>query len=95
MGVAPQSNEGSPSTTWAWKKVRITPPAEGHTAAARRASFEASLARRNLRKPLPAVIKLRGGEECWVEVQARGRVFRFPGYVALYDVLRSIARSDL
>lgn len=33
------------------------------------------------------VIKYRGGPEGWVEVRARGRVWRRPGTTALYDLI--------
>lgn len=76
-----------PSTTWAWKRIKVGRPAGGqqHSAAAGRSFW--SLPRRNPRDPLAMTIKLRGGPECWVEVHARGSVLRCPGDVAVYDLL--------
>jgi hypothetical protein len=82
------------STTWAWRKVKIGRPPEAMGAAARRATFWLGLHERDARKPTTWVIKLRGGPEGWVEVRARGRVGRFPGYVAIYDVLMAVTSQQ-
>lgn len=47
----------------------------------------ASLLPWNQRKPVTVVLKYRGGPEGWVEIRARGRVWRRPGATAIHDVL--------
>jgi hypothetical protein len=86
-----ESNGCLPSTTWAYKKVKITPPAEGQGSARRKADLLRRLAIRDARKPTTLVVTYRGGAECWVEVRARGRVYRRPGYTALSDLVLEIA----
>jgi hypothetical protein len=81
------------STTWGFKRVKITPPAEGQGAAAAGVRSRRRLGKADMRRRQVATIQFRGGEECWVEIQARGQVWRFPGYTAVYDVLRIINRQ--
>jgi hypothetical protein len=40
-----------------------------------------------LKRPVTVVLKYRGGPEGWVEVRARGRIWRRPGFTAIHDVL--------
>lgn len=46
-----------------------------------------------MRRPLPCVIRFRGGPELWVQIEARGRVWRFTGDTALYDALSVISQT--
>lgn len=46
------------------------------------------------RTPLTLTVKYRSGPEAWWEVKARGRVFRFPGHVAIHDVMREVTGVD-
>lgn len=82
-----------PSTTWAWRRVRIARPPE-----ARKISGPKGLhAWRGLspwpirRKPVTVTFKYRGGAECWYEIHARGRTSRLTGGLMLHDLLRAIA----
>jgi len=75
---------------WSWKRVQNQTPAQGQSAAARRASFKRRLSHRSMRKPIEVVLTFRGGPECWVQAEARGRTFRFPGYVSVYEVLQRL-----
>jgi hypothetical protein len=43
--------------------------------------------------PITVSVSYRGGPEAWYEVHARGSVGRFPGYVALHDVMAEINRD--
>jgi hypothetical protein len=79
-----------PSTTWTLKPDTIRPPARAMSTVARSASIRRSFAKREARKPLAAVLKLRGGPEGWVEIRARHRVYRFPGHEAVLDCLLRI-----
>jgi hypothetical protein len=73
-----------------WKHVKIEPHASAKDAGARRATFKRRLARSDMRKLTECTIRLRGGPEAWVEVRARGRVWRVTGDTAIYDLLRRI-----
>jgi len=82
------------ASTWEWKKVvKIEPPARAIGTAAPKASPRERLAQRQLRKPLDVQVRYRGGPECWWELKARGRVWRFPGHVCLHDALTFINNS--
>jgi hypothetical protein len=81
----------SPPTAWDWVKIERPPGPKGSVSEAN--SFRLKLAKRAMRRPLPATIRFRGGPQCWVEIQARGRVFRFTGDTALYDALRWMTKN--
>jgi len=49
-----------------------------------------SLGRRDPRKKQTIEVHYEGGPECWYEIRARGRSGKFPGYVALHDIMREI-----
>jgi hypothetical protein len=91
-----------PSTTWAWKKVRIRRPAGGQSVSATKSHAPGrgpkarfyGLPFRNPRLPLPLTVKLRGGAEAWVEVHSRGRIVRYPGHTAVVDVLLEACQDD-
>lgn len=40
---------------------------------------------------MTVTLKYRGGPEGWIEVRARGRIVRRPGYVALLDLWHELA----
>ena len=82
-----------PSTQWVWKHVEIRPPARAIGPAERSESFRLRLHRRGMRRPLPCVIRFRGGPELWVQIEARGRVWRFTGDTALYDALSVMSQT--
>jgi hypothetical protein len=91
-----------PSTTFAWRKVRIRRPAGGQGDSATKSHRSAvpapkrfwGLPYRNPRVPLAMTLKLRGGAEAWVEVHSRGRIARYPGHTALVDVLLEACQDD-
>lgn len=76
-----------PSTTWEWRKVRMSraPQATEHSTPKGRGLR--ALPRRNRREPLHITVKLRGGPEAWVEVHARGQVLRVPGWTSVSDLV--------
>jgi hypothetical protein len=45
------------------------------------------------RDPLTITVVYRGGGECWYQVVSRGRTLRFPGAMALHDVMRAIYKG--
>lgn len=87
-------NTSMPSTTWEFKRVRVRRPPNGQKGSPPKAVRWFRLPHRNPREPLTIKVKYRGGEECWYEVHARGEVGRFPGYVALHDVMREINQVE-
>lgn len=90
----PQSERSFPSPTWELKKVMVRRPARGHSHSAAQPHRWFGLPRRNPREILRISVKLRGGPEHWVEVHARGRIGRYPGYVTLAEVVYDI-NSDV
>lgn len=81
-----------PSTTYEWRLVRVRPGAAGQGQALSEAKLRHALPSRPSRQPLTVVIRHRGGPESWWEIQARGAVWRFPGYVGLDDAMSRINR---
>lgn len=81
------------STTFGWKYVKVSRPAEGHKSVRSTSRGFRRLPRWPQRKPLPATLKFRGGSECWIEVHSRGEIARFPGYTSLYDVWAFISNN--
>lgn len=51
------------------------------------------LPRVDWRKPQHLTITYRGGPEGWVEIHARGDFGRYPGDVAIIDILADITRN--
>lgn len=83
-----------PSTTWSWRRVKVSPPPEARGQSARRAGRWFGRPPWPVRTPLHITVKYRGGPECWYEVHARGCIGRFPGHVALHDAIREIMRVE-
>lgn len=86
-------NEGSPSTTFAWRRVKITAPPRPHsTARAKRAPMALETPKYWRPGPLPrkvtgVLVKYRGGDECFWELSHAGRTVRCPGWWNLQDAL--------
>lgn len=89
-GAEGGSDEFRVSTTWEWRRVKMSRPPEADMTATTKSSRWRRFPKRNPRDPINVVLKLRGGPECWVEVRARGEVNRYPGVTSIYDVLRDI-----
>lgn len=81
------------STTWEWKRIKVRRPAGGQDDGAEHRKGFHGLPTKDWRKPTTLTIKYRGGPECWVEVHARGRIWRRPGNVAIIDMLRDITQN--
>lgn len=63
---------------------------EGQRASEPKALRWRLLGRRDWRKPLQITIRYSGGSEPWVDVTTRGQTKRYPGYVALLDVVTEV-----
>lgn len=83
----PRSNRRPGSTTWALKLVKIGRRPPGPSNSGSEATASPPLAPRSPREPLTLTVRLRGGPECWWEIKARGRTYRYPGTLSLHDVL--------
>lgn len=90
MGSTERENTSSPSTTSAWKWVKVRRPAGGPSSAATKSASRQRLSAWNRREPLTVTVTYRGGAECWIELKARGKSHRMPGSVALFDALCSV-----
>jgi len=66
------------------------PSAAGGPQQARRPKGTPSLPPKNPRDRMGVTISYRGGPEAWWQIEARGRVWRRPGCLALHDVLQEI-----
>lgn len=91
-GDTVQTEQTFPSTTWEWRRVKIRRAPEAPANQRGEAAPPSPLVQRNPRDPLTLTLKLRGGAECWCEVQTRGRTFRYPGATAIYDIVEDINR---
>lgn len=90
MGTNAGSNKRTPSTTteWQWAKIRRRPQGPG-TQTPKGASLR-GLPPREQREPLTVTMRYLGGQECWIELKARGRTIKRPGSLALVDVLQEL-----
>jgi hypothetical protein len=94
VATVPQaSNEGSSSTTWAWKKVKIRRPAEGHTKQPAAGRRWRTRSRRDPSEKLGVIVWWRGGAEDWWMVRARGEDNAYPGHTCISDLFHDINRS--
>jgi hypothetical protein len=87
-----QPDTRSASTTWEWRTVRIARPPKA-ASDSRPKGGHTSLRTWEPRDPLTITVVYRGGGECWYQVVSRGRTLRFPGAMALHDVMRAIYKG--
>lgn len=87
MADISDTNNSSLSTTWGWRRVKISRAPQASVESGRRPPQIRSRSRRNPRDPLTISISYRGGAECWWEIHARGCIIRRPGHNSLHDVL--------
>lgn len=83
-------NVCSVSTTYEWKRVKISQRRNGPRKAPPGGRHPKQLTPWPRRQRLELRVTYRGGSEGWYEVRARGQVWRFPGCLCLEDVLSSI-----
>lgn len=86
----PDTGVELPSTRWVTTRRKITSPPKADSASSAARTSTQSLAARNPRDPLQVTIVYRGGPEAWVEIRARGRVYRRPGWLDIFSVLDDI-----
>lgn len=80
-----ESNERSPSTAtvWEWAKIRRRPKGPPHRSAKLLSALEP-------RDPLTITVRYLGGSEAWLEIKARGEVFKCPGHRAALDLMTQL-----
>lgn len=90
-----QANRRSGSTTYEWRKVKISGGAPEGPApkAASKGTRWSGLGRRDSKRALTITVTYRGGAESWWLVTARGRSAAFPGHRCLDDVLGEVNRT--
>ena len=88
-----ESNEGSLSTTWVWKRVKITRAAQPRETAPRKGHRWRGRTRREPAEWLTLRMKYGGGSEGWVIVDARGVVAPFHGATAILDILMEVCQA--
>lgn len=79
-----------PSTTFVWKRVRMSIGFRPAGNSNERSEFRPWLRPRDPVKPLDMRLRYTGGPEASIEVRHRGRTWRFPGGTALIDVLQFV-----
>lgn len=87
------ANKRMPSTRWDWRLVKIEQPARAHRNSRPEGVRTTLPTAKAMREKITITVKYRGGAECWWECHARGRRFRFPGHMAIHDVMRVIYRD--
>lgn len=86
----PDSEQAFSSTTWEWRRVKVTRPPGGQEAG-RSASYGFKRLRRSRRDlPVRITVTYRGGAQSWWLVEARGRHQAISGVMAFEDVMRII-----
>jgi hypothetical protein len=89
-----------PSTTFAWKRVKVRrrPGPQGTARAQRAPSAESSTtarsAARSAREPFTVQMRYRGGAGVWWEVVYAGKTHRFDGGWCFHDVMRQLLNLE-
>lgn len=86
-------NTGSGSTTWTWKRVKITraPQARGNSGP--KGHRWRGRVRRDPNDWLTVRLKYGGGAEGWVIIDARGVVAPVHGATAILDILLEVCQA--
>jgi len=79
-----------PSTTWEWRKVKITRRPQGHATVRRSRSFWHHLPRRDRKQSVYLEVRWRAGAESWWLVKARGSHGAVPGWMMLEDLMSMV-----
>jgi len=89
-----EPNARTPSTTYAWRRVKISSPPQAPRESRRRRRWIA-LGNKERRQLIEVRVRYRGGAEDWYEVRARGGVVRVQGSLTFGDVMERVYRGDL
>jgi hypothetical protein len=94
VSIERASDEFGPSTTWAWRKVKIKPSTRRDTAL-RSNSAAAAEPDIHRREAFTVVIKYVGGPESSWLVRRGRRAWRAPGHMALEDLMNALGATRL
>jgi len=81
-----RSNECTPSTTWEYRKVKISRRLQGSAAERPKGSSGGKRPHVDPKTPHSIRITYRGGAEAWWKIEYQGEVFVAPGHMAIHDV---------
>lgn len=94
------TNNSSESTTWEWRRVKITKRRRptGHSASAASPTSLVShrpshLTPKEARQPHTVQVTYRGGAEAWWELKWGNNTVRRSGVLALHDIMRELYNS--
>ncbi len=93
MTTDPRIEQMFPSTTWAYKKVKMKPPPARQSGVRTKRGRWHGLATWPRSRSLTVTIAYRGGAESWWLVGARGRHGVFAGSAAIEDVMAAVCNE--
>jgi hypothetical protein len=82
-----------PSTTWAWKHVKLEEPTPPQGDSSVRRTERSRRPRRSPERPIWIKVTYVGGPRCFFTVEARGEVAYIPGDRALVDLMGFVNRA--
>lgn len=83
-------NTCSVSTTWGFRKVKISRRRNGQETRRRSRPSLRSLPKWEKNRSLSLSVRWLGGSEEWFEIRARGHVYKRPGWTCLSDVMHEL-----
>lgn len=81
------------STTWAWRRVKISRRPQGTGTAAHQGVRWRRFGRRDPHEWITVRLKYRGGAEAWIVVDGRGETNAYHGATALVDLVLDINQA--
>lgn len=79
------SNECMPSTTWAYRKVKISRRLQGSPEQRPKGTFGSKRRPVDPKDPHTIRITYRGGAEAWWALEYQGELYVAPGHLAIHD----------
>lgn len=86
-------NEGSPSTTWAWRRVKISRAPQANKGSATKSHRWRRFGRRDPAQAIQVTLAYKGGAQGWVMVSGRGERNVYPGDTSLLDLVLDINQA--
>ena len=93
MGSHDEEEQPFPSTTFAWRRVKIRTAPQAQAQRGRRPHRWFGCYPWPRSQKLTIVVTDRGGAEAWFLIEARGRRGVFPGHRQLVDVMTELYQS--
>lgn len=85
-----EPEQSFPSTTWAWRRVKVSSRPQGHGTARSSAYGWRGLRRTRRDLPVRLTVTYRGGAQSYWLVEARGHHKVLAGHTALEDLMAAI-----